>query len=45
MSTGINAVDFYLRILLAIDSEAVDRDIPHTAEVVTVILSYAAFKL
>ncbi|RDD43824.1 Exportin-T [Trichoplax sp. H2] len=32
MSTGINAVDFYLRTLLAIDSEVVDRDIPHTPE-------------
>ena len=33
VSLGPSAVDLYLRVLLAIDGEVVDRDIAHTDQV------------
>ena len=30
---GVPCTDLYLRVMLAIDSEVVDRDIPHTEQV------------
>ena len=38
-SGNLSAVDLYLRILIAIDVEVVDRDIVHTAEVSKNLLS------
>ena len=38
-SGSLAAVDLYLRILLAIDVEVVDRDIVHTPEVYKSLLS------
>jgi len=38
VSLGPSAVDLYLRILLAIDGEVVDRDIAHTDQVRPVCL-------
>lgn len=32
--------DFYLKILLAIDTEVVDREIPHTLEVLVLVRGY-----
>ena len=33
---GDQAIDIYMRIMMAIDSEVVDREIVHTAEVIMV---------
>lgn len=33
LSLGANAVDVYQRVLMAIDSEVVDREIAHTTQV------------
>ena len=33
LPVGADAVDFFLRVLLAIDSEVVDREIAHTPDV------------
>ena len=38
-SGNLSAVDLYLRILIAIDVEVVDRDIVHTPEVSNNLLS------
>lgn len=38
LNLGMKAVDLFLRILMAIDSEVVDRDIVHTTKVRSVLL-------